>query len=57
MATQAATQSLEWTYMPRERTRLQRLGRVARQHPAGVFGFIVLVMFVILGVFGPWIAP
>lgn len=48
---------MEWTYLPRERTRLQRLGRVARQHPAGVFGFIVLVMFVFLGIFGPWVAP
>ncbi len=48
---------MDWTYMPRERTRLQRLGRVARQHPAGVFGFVVLVMFVFLGVFGPWISP
>lgn len=57
MATQAAAKPLDWGYMPRERNRLQRLGRVARQHPAGVFGFIVLVMFVFLGVFGPWITP
>ncbi len=57
MATQAAAQPLDLAYMPRERSRLQRLGRVARQHPTGVFGFLVLVMFVFLGVFGPWITP
>lgn len=37
--------------------RLRRLGRVARQQPLGVFGFVVLVLFLFLGVFGPMIAP
>jgi len=43
--------------VPRERPRLVRLARLARQHPAGVFGLVVMACFVILGVFGPAIAP
>ncbi|HMO53909.1 MAG TPA: ABC transporter permease [Tepidiformaceae bacterium] len=57
MATQASARSIELIALPRERTRLRRLGRTARQHPAGVFGFFVLVIFVIMGVFGPYISP
>ncbi|MES4792597.1 MAG: hypothetical protein C4321_06055, partial [Chloroflexota bacterium] len=36
---------------------IRRLGRTAKQHPAGVFGFIVLVLFVATGLFGPALAP
>jgi ABC-type dipeptide/oligopeptide/nickel transport system permease subunit len=37
--------------------RLRRLRRVARQQPLGVFGLVVLLLFVFLGVFGPQISP
>ncbi len=37
--------------------RRRRLLRLARQHPAGVFGLVVLTVFVFLGLFGPFIAP
>lgn len=46
--------------LPRQHGRpgaARRLGRVARQHPAGAAGFFVLVLFVLAGVFGPAIAP
>jgi ABC-type dipeptide/oligopeptide/nickel transport system permease subunit len=43
--------------VPRERPRLVRLARLARQHPAGVFGLVVIAGFVVLGIFGPAIAP
>lgn len=33
----------------------RRLGRVARHNPAGVFGLIVLLGFVFLGIFGPYL--
>jgi ABC-type dipeptide/oligopeptide/nickel transport system permease subunit len=35
----------------------RRLGRIAWQQPAGVFGLVVLVVFVFLGVFGPYVTP
>jgi ABC-type dipeptide/oligopeptide/nickel transport system permease subunit len=36
---------------------LRRLGRTAKQQPAGVFGLVVLVLFVAAGLFGPALAP
>jgi ABC-type dipeptide/oligopeptide/nickel transport system permease subunit len=33
------------------------MGRLARQQPAGVFGLIVLILFVVCGLFGEQIAP
>lgn len=44
-------------YVPRRPSRVVRLGRLARQHPTGVFGLFVIVGFVVLGVFGPALAP
>lgn len=35
----------------------RRMGRIARQHPTGVFGLVVLTVFVILGLFGGALAP
>ena len=35
----------------------RRMARLARQQPLGVFGLIVLSMFVFLGIFGPSITP
>jgi hypothetical protein len=47
---------VDWAYV-----RPARLGapdgRLARHHPAGVFGLLVLVVFVVLGVFGEHLAP
>ncbi len=37
--------------------RLRRLGHLARTHPLGVFGLVVLCLFVVLGLFGDAIAP
>ena len=37
--------------------RLRRAGRLALEHPLGLFGLIVLVAFVLLGLFGPALAP
>ncbi|MFQ5381510.1 MAG: ABC transporter permease [Dehalococcoidia bacterium] len=39
------------------RPRVKRLGHLARTHPLGVFGIIVLVLFVFLGIFGPALTP
>lgn len=36
---------------------LRRAGRLARDHPLGVFGLIALIAFVLLGLFGPALAP
>jgi hypothetical protein len=33
------------------------MGRLARQHPTGVFGLIVLLLFVVTGLFGERLAP
>ncbi len=43
--------------VPRRPSRAVRLGRIARQHPTGLFGLFVIVGFVVLGIFGPSIAP
>lgn len=49
--------SYDWAQLARRPSRARRLARVARQQPFGVFGFVVLVGFVFLGVFGPYITP
>jgi ABC-type dipeptide/oligopeptide/nickel transport system permease subunit len=36
---------------------MRRAGRLARQYPLGVFGLVIMVGFVVLGVFGADIAP
>ena len=38
-------------------SRGRRLARVAKQQPLGVFGLVVLLGFVFLGIFGPYITP
>ncbi len=45
-----------WAALP-ERDRLKDLLRTGRQNPVGVFGLIIAIVFVVLGVFGPFIAP
>jgi ABC-type dipeptide/oligopeptide/nickel transport system permease subunit len=47
--------ALEWSRAPSQPNFGRRMGRLARQYPAGVFGLIVLVLFVFLGVFGPYL--
>ena len=57
MATQAASREIEWSFVPGRPNWFRRMGRLARQHPAGVFGLVVLIMFVVLGMFGEQLAP
>lgn len=58
MATQAASGgTFEWAHVPQRPSWGRRMGRLARQHPAGVFGLIILVLFVVLGLFGKQLAP
>jgi len=45
-----------WSALP-ERSRLKDLLRTARRNPVGVFGLVIAIGFVVLGVFGPFIAP
>jgi ABC-type dipeptide/oligopeptide/nickel transport system permease subunit len=52
----AVTEDQAWQ-LPAERSRLQDLARTARRNPLGVFGAIVVVLFIFLGIFGPMIAP
>ena len=58
MATLQRTEAIEvgWSEYKRPGI-LRRLGRIARQQPAGVFGLIVLSLFVFLGIFGPYVTP
>jgi peptide/nickel transport system permease protein len=44
-------------YIPPQASRVRRAGRLARKHPEGVFGMVVLSMFVLLALFGPELAP
>jgi ABC-type dipeptide/oligopeptide/nickel transport system permease subunit len=37
--------------------RLLTLGRVARANPFGVIGLVIVVFFILLGAFGPYVAP
>ncbi len=58
MATTApAATTFEWQHVPSRPSFGRRMGRLARQHPAGVFGLVVLIGFVILGLFGDRLAP
>lgn len=59
MATQtpAATGALDWSARPRRMRWPRRMVRLIRQHPLGLFGFVIIVGFVFLGVFGPLVAP
>jgi len=57
MATQTAPASFDWSYIPARPGPLRRAGRLARHHPAGVFGLVVLTVFVVLGLFGAQLAP
>ena len=52
----ALTEEQSWSALP-ERSRLKDLLRTARRNPVGVFGLFIAIGFVVLGVFGPFIAP
>ena len=57
MATRiAVSEDQSWAALP-ERNRVRDLLLVARRNPVGVFGLVVAVGFVVLGLFGPYIAP
>ena len=55
--TQTQVQTFDWAYVPGRPNWFKRMGRLARQHPLGLFGLIILVLFVVLGLFGEHIAP
>lgn len=57
MAATSIASPLDFAPAYRRPGRLRRLGRTARQHPAGVFGLFVLILFVFAGLFGPALAP
>ena len=37
--------------------RVRKIAETARANPLGTFGFIIIMMFVIVAIFAPWIAP
>jgi ABC-type dipeptide/oligopeptide/nickel transport system permease subunit len=49
--------SYDWAHLAARPSRLRRMGRLARQQPLGVFGLLVLCLFVFVGLFGPYITP
>jgi ABC-type dipeptide/oligopeptide/nickel transport system permease subunit len=53
----AVTIGYDWGFFSQRPNRVRRLRRVARQQPLGVFGLVVLLGFVFLGVFGPYLTP
>ena len=55
--TQTAPQTFDWAYVPSQPSFPRRMWRLAKQHPAGVFGLVVLVIFIVLGLFGERLAP
>lgn len=58
MATDASPSlSLDWARRIDGPTFPRRMARLARQHPLGVFGLVVLLGFVFLGLFGPHLTP
>lgn len=50
------TQQESWE-LPAEKPFLVRVSRPWVQNPAGFFGLIVVIGFIVLGIIGPWIAP
>lgn len=57
MASTTAPQTFDWNYVPNRPGFPRRMGRLARQHPLGVFGLVILVLFVFCGLFGSAVAP
>jgi ABC-type dipeptide/oligopeptide/nickel transport system permease subunit len=55
-AAAAPVPSEEWG-LPHATPRLVALRRTAWRNPLGVVGLLLVVTFVILGIFGPWLAP
>jgi len=53
----AAPATYEGWILPRETPRLVALGRLAQRNPLGVLGLVLVLVFVFLGVFGPFLAP
>jgi ABC-type dipeptide/oligopeptide/nickel transport system permease subunit len=57
MATAVTLSEEESWAAVRDRNRVRDLLLVARRNPVGVFGLFIAIVFVVLGVFGPFIAP
>jgi peptide/nickel transport system permease protein len=57
MAAHTAVRSYDFAQSTGRPSFPRRMGRLARQHPTGVFGLVVLTLFVVLGVFGGALAP
>lgn len=55
-ATIALPEEQSWAALP-ERSRLKDLLRTGRRNPVGVFGLVIAIGFVVLGLFGPFIVP
>ena len=47
--------ALEWNTAPSRPAFPRRMGRLVRQYPLGLLGLIILIGFVFLGVFGPYL--
>lgn len=45
--------TFDWAFVPSPPSFPRRMGRLAKQYPAGVIGLLILMLFVFLGVFGP----
>lgn len=58
MATTApSAAAFDWAFVPNRPGFARRMGRLARQHPAGLFGLVILIGFVALGLVGERLAP
>ncbi len=57
MAAAVAIAGIDFAGHRRPRGFFGKLGRVATDHPLGVFGFFVLLGFLFLGLFGPSLVP
>lgn len=57
MATATVALPEEQAFALPEKRRLRALGNVARRNPFGVIGLVIVVAFVFLAIFGPFIAP
>jgi len=55
-STIAVAEEASWTALP-EKSRVREILLVGRRNPVGVFGLVIAIGFIFLGIFGPYIAP
>lgn len=55
--TRPQVDAFDWAYVPSRPSWPRRMARLARQHPLGLFGLVILVLFVVVGLFGAHLAP